>query len=213
MKCVCFYLQFFFYRHAESTLENRLRKDEWSNRILDLDIGQIYCVIHSSIYYACQYHNNVLSWSYKRIARQWLSFGVSILVSWILTLNLINFVVSWRDVITDQFSEFIWFYWRLPYDWKRFPTPYMIAMGIELIYGCISFQVAAFYVCFLLGSAILTITLVNDLKDQILKTNERWKASGNKVELLESIRDSIKFNADLKQLSHIFNPIKIYTWE
>lgn len=104
LNLICFQ---YFYRHAESTLENRLREDCWSNRTLDWDIGQIYCVIHNSIYYVCQYVYNVLSSLYKRITRQWLSFAVSILVSLIIEpLNLINLIFSTR---CDQWSIF-WIY-------------------------------------------------------------------------------------------------------
>lgn len=69
-------------------------------------------------------------------------------------------------------------------------------------YAAISFVVAAILASLLLGSVMIFMTFVQDIKQQLKNLNANWESDKNRVELLKNFRKVIQFHGECMQLSH-----------
>ena len=92
---------------------------------------------------------------------------------------------------------------RFPFDWKN-PFGYFIAVIFEYLIGTYVFMVVAAVVTFGIGTFILAIATLGEVRDDLKKINDLAKFEENRLETLNRLGDFTQFHCHMMQLSTCF---------
>ena len=106
---------------------------------------------------------------------------------------------------TNYYKFFPFFHSREIFDWKT-PTTYIFAFIFELIGGAYVLIVAAILLIHGIGSVLMSIAFLDDIRIDLKKLNKFKKLKKTEAELYENLCEFIQFHSRIKQLSK--NPIE-----
>lgn len=94
---------------------------------------------------------------------------------------------------------------RFPFDRRTFPKGYLLSFSFEMAFGFYNCIEAALIIQFLLGSALILIAFIKDIKQDLKSMNESLKNGMDPVQFQKRFNAVVQLHSDTRELSgHLF---------
>lgn len=96
---------------------------------------------------------------------------------------------------------------RFPFDRRTFPVGYLLSFSFEMMLLFYCCTIAAIFIQFLLGSALIVVAFVKDIKQDLRSLNESLKNGMDPIRFQKRFNSVIQFHSNTKELSgNLFFP-------